>query len=196
MRKIFEVHQKLTAFTNKYNVLADYDGVPKTIAFVRQKPLAMREQILIYSDDSRQHKIGLIKANKVMELAATYNVYDENDQFLGAIKKEFKRSLVSSSWTIYKDQAMDKPVCSVREKDNNIAILRRLWGFIPWVGELPFPIKYHFLITDGESIVGEYNKITLFRDRYELLLTDAASQSFDNRVWIGLSILLDALESR
>jgi hypothetical protein len=58
--------------------------------------------------------------------------------------------------------------------------------------------KYHFVFIDVQtgSEVGMYRKTTLFRDHYELLLTDEAWQSVDWRVFASMGVALDALQSR
>ncbi len=77
-----------------------------------------------------------------------------------------------------------------------LAVVRRLWGFLPIIGEIPFFIKYHFDFIDPKTgeVVGTYNKQTLFRDHYLLEIKD--DKYIDWRVCVALGVMMDALQSR
>jgi hypothetical protein len=69
-----------------------------------------------------------------------------------------------------------------------------MWGFLPYVGDIPFPIRYHFDIWGAGRVVGTYDKIKTFRDHYRLSLHEQVP--VDLRVLFGVAIALDALQSR
>jgi uncharacterized protein YxjI len=191
MKKLFEVHQKLTLLVNEYQIIKD----GKLVGFAKQKRMALREKFHIYSDEHQQSVSASSKARKVMDLAPTFDVFDENDKNLAVLKKNFKQSLVSSSWNIL-DAGGEKILFTVEEKSFNIAVFRRLWNFIPFAGEIPFPMKFHFSILADGKVVGEYEKLTSFRDNYALSLDEAHAKKLDERVWMVMAVLLDAMQSR
>ena len=74
-----------------------------------------------------------------------------------------------------------------------LAIFRRIWYFIPYVGDWPFPVKYHFDFMRGSTAVGTFEKKTRFRDHYLVNIEDDA---LDRLLVLAQAIALDALQSR
>lgn len=177
-------------------ILKDVSDEKQTIAgYAKQKRLALREQFNLFKDESQAEILASSKARSIIDLSPIFDVFDAENKILGVLKKEFKKSLVSSSWSIY-DPGEKKLLFTVSEKDRFIAVLRRLWNFIPIVGEVPFPLKFHFLIMSDGKIAGEYLKLTYVRDHYALYLKEGQSKKLDERVWMVMAVLLDAMQSR
>ncbi|MBA3757361.1 hypothetical protein H0X09_00620 [Candidatus Saccharibacteria bacterium] len=196
MTKLFEVHQKITMLANEYVILKDEDLEQKVCGYAKQKRLALREQFTIFRDETQTQVLVASKARSIMDLSPTFDVFDDNQKPLAVLKKEFKKSLLVSSWTIY-DKQMKATVFTISEKSPAIAIARRAWEFIPFISEImPFPLKFHFSVKSGDKIVGEYTKITTIRDHYALHLDEGAIDVLDERAWMVMAVLLDAMQSR
>lgn len=194
----YHIHQKLTAFANQYRIFEDADGKPgNLIAFAHQKRLAIKEQVIFYSDESKQEVAFTLKARNIMELAGTYDIRDAHDEILGSLRKQFKASLFNSTWHIH-HQASDDVFLICQERSAALAALRRVWGFIPVIGELPVLFKYHFDFIDPalKTTVGAYTKVTLLRDQYALTIEDATLENIDWRVLVAQGVALDMLQSR
>lgn len=196
------VEQKITLFVNKYAVYAANPGGSKgdLLAYVQQKRLAFKEKVNFYTDESKSQLAFSFRAEKVFDVHGRYFVEDPNGQLIGAFKKQFAKSLVNSTWDML--DAAGTPQLNVRESSQLLAIFRRFLGYIPYIGDLAELIvilfRYHFIFTlagSGEE-VGRYQKTTLFRDHYQLFMTDHAWQAFDWRVLAAQAIALDALQSR
>lgn len=132
-----------------------------------------------------------------MEVAATYDVTDDKGKDLDYLKKEFSSSLFRSTWQVC-PAGSDKPIVIVRERSVPLAIARRIWDFVPFIGDLPFLLKYHFDFIDPgtQEVLGTYTKITLLRDHYQLDLNDKLAESADWRLFVAMGVGLDALQSR
>lgn len=196
MKKLFEVHQKITLLANEYRILKDADGTQSVSGYAKQKRLALREQFTLYSDESQTKIAATSKARSVMDFGPTFDIFDEAGKPLAVLKKEFKKSLLLSTWSIY-DAQMKNRLFSVAEKSVGIAFARRGWEFIPFVSEvMPFPLKFHFSIKAGDKIVGEYTKIATIRDHYALNLEQSQQKRLDERAWMVMAVLLDAMQSR
>jgi uncharacterized protein YxjI len=190
----YVVKQKITPMANVYSVQAGHDGELGQAGYVRQKRLKLREEIIFFADESRQRAVFRIKARKVLDLGARYDVLDEHGGRIGVFGKAFAASLTRSTWLVY-DPGETGELLRVQERSQAIAIVRRLWDFVPVVGDIPFPLRYHFdILGGGGRAVGSYNKIATFRDHYRLTL--AEPPPVDVRVLLGLAIALDALQSR
>lgn len=196
------VEQKITAFTNKYDVYqATADGTKgPLVAFAQQKRLAFKEKVTFYADEAKTKVAFTFRAEKVLDVHGRYLVEDENGKVLGSFKKDFTKSLLNSTWDIL--DSSDNPKLHITESNKTLAILRRFLGFVPVVGDL-FEIvllffRYHFVFTDSASgqAVGRYQKTTLLRDHYLLSMPDEAYASTDWRVLAAMAVGLDALQSR
>ena len=197
MKKVFEVHQKITFLVNEYAVLKDSKtGQPQVVGFAKQKRLALREQFTLFKDEAQSEVLATSKARSMIDLSPTFDVFGSDNKPLAVLKKEFKKSLLVSTWSVYKPGSQNT-LFSVAEKNTTVAVFRRLWEFIPVVSEfIPFPIKFHFSIKAGDKNVGEYRKTTTIRDHYALYLEDSAAMQLDERAWMVFAVLLDAMQSR
>ncbi len=196
------IHQKITAFANKY--LA-YDTLPsgetgQVVAFAQQKRFAFKEKVTIYNNEQKDAVAFTFRAEKVFDVHGRYLVEDTAGQLIGMFRKEFKKSLLVSSWIMMDPEGRD--VLMVKESNTTLAVLRRFIGFVPFLGDILEILikffKYHFMFVDITSgqVVGEYRKTTLFRDRYTISLTDDAWARLDKRVFVAMGVALDALQSR
>jgi uncharacterized protein YxjI len=193
MIKLFEVHQKITLLVNEYHILKD----GRLAGYVKQKRFTLREHFSLYKDEQQKEILATSQARQVLDVAPTFNILDDKGQLLGVIKKDFKKSLLRSSWSVYRDADTKELLFKVQEKNLAIAIIRRLWELIPIVeAEIPLPIKFHFTISKNDKPAGEYNKLTLFRDRYALNIDESAVAELDERAWMIFAVLLDAMQSR
>lgn len=196
------IEQKITAFTNKYSLFGiDTKGEKgERVAFAQQKRLAFKERVSFYGDEQKSQVEFTFRAEKVLDVHGKYLVEDSHGTLLGSFQKLFKASLINSTWHVL--TAEDEPVLVVRESSQLLAVMRRVGGFIPILGDiieiLTVLLRYHFVISrfDTNEAVGTYKKTTLFRDHYLLSLTDEAVEAADWRVFAGLGVGLDALQSR
>jgi hypothetical protein len=196
------IQQKITAFVNKYSVYeASATGaVGPSLGLAQQKRFSFKEKVLFYTDEKRDKVSFTFRAEKVFDVHGRYFVEDANANLIGAFKKEFVSSLVNSTWKIIDKN--DTELFIVKESNLGLALLRRFGGELPFIGSLIELIvlffKYHFVFIDVKtgSEVGTYTKTTLFRDHYELSLTDDAWQAIDWRVFAAMGVALDALQSR
>jgi uncharacterized protein YxjI len=187
----FHVHQRLTMMINRYEVFTDEGGEPGAlVAFVEQKRLAFKEQVTIFTDESKQVVLAGFKARKVIDVHGGYDVTAADGSPIGVFTKMFASSLLRSTWTL--DQPGLEPIV-VTERSKGLALFRRLWDWIPYAGDFPFPIKYHFDWLRGEQRVGVFEKKTRFRDHYLVHVEDPA---LDRRLVIAQAVALDALQSR
>jgi hypothetical protein len=184
----FSVDQLVRPVVNLYRIAAG----DTPLAFVRQKRMAIKEDIRFFGDEAESEELFRIKARAVLELGGRYDVTTPEGERIGVLEKVFGKSLLRSTW-----RALDtgeQEVAWAQEKSMPIAILRRLIDFVPY-GEL-IPIPFHFTIARGEQQLGELRRIFGFRDRYELDLSGDPEKTLDRRLAVAWAIALDALQSR
>jgi uncharacterized protein YxjI len=182
------VRQKITAFVNRYVVTVPTENGEEgeQVAFVEQKRLAFREEVTFFTDESKATPLFKFKARQILDLGATYDVTAADGTPIGTFRKDFKKSLLRSTW--HMEQGGLAAIGS--ERSQLIAILRRVWDLFE---DLPFFFKYHFDFVAGDKPVMSIDKIALIRDRYRLEMKEPA---LDRRLAIAMAVALDALQSR
>src|SRR5690606_21840275 len=87
------LRQKITPLVNRYVVhVARPDGSEgPMVAFAEQKRLTLKEQVTLYTDESRDQVLAGFKARKVLDLASGYDVIDEAGRPIGMFRKDFSR---------------------------------------------------------------------------------------------------------
>jgi len=189
----FLVRQRFTLMVNKYEVhTPGPDGSEQhLVAFAQQKRMAFKEQVTLYTDQTKQYALASFKARQRIDLGATYDINDHEGRPIGNFRKDFKRSLTSSTWHL---EQPGLGVTTGTERNQTVAILRRVWGFIPFLGDLPFAWPYHFDFTAGGThpVFSVIKKFGL-RDKYVVEIHDPR---IDRRLVLAQAVALDALQSR
>jgi uncharacterized protein YxjI len=191
----FFVDQLIRPVANLYRIstlASDGASAGQPLAFVRQKKLAIREDIRFFADESQAEELFRIKARQVFDVRGRYDVTTPAGERLGMLEKVFGVSLLRSTWRIY--DAGEEQVALAQERSMPVAILRRAIDFVPY-GEL-IPILFQFTITMDGREVGELRRPVGLRDRYILKLGGDPARRIDRRVAVALAVALDALQSR
>lgn len=186
------IRQRVRPMVNQYEVRTESpDGSEgRVVAFAQQKRMAFKEQVTFYTDDSKQEVLFGFKARKRLDVASTYDVTDPNGQPIGTFRKDFKASLLASTWHL---EQPGLGVTTGSERSKFVAILRRVWSFVPYVGDLPFAWPYHFDFTANEQETFAVDKKFSLRDRY---VVDIKDPRLDRRLVIAQAVALDALQHR
>ncbi|RJK98265.1 hypothetical protein [Vallicoccus soli] len=180
----FLVRQRITAMVNRYDVSAarpDWSaGEP--VAFAQQKRMALREQITLYTDESRRAELCAFRARQVMDVRAQYDVTAPDGTVIGGFRKDFARSLLVS--TFHLEQA-GGPAATGSERNLLVALLRR-------VSDVPLAVHFDFTTVEGEPVLSSERTWGL-RDAYRV---SVHAPWLDRRLALSLAIGLDALLAR
>lgn len=185
------VEQLIRPIANVYRVSVEGDGRP--VAFVRQKKMAIKEDIRFYGDEAETQEVFRIKARSIFDVgSARYDVF-AGEERIGLLEHAFRKSLLRTTWTVR--DAAEQEVAVAQERSPAMAILRRVIDFVPDVGGF-IPIPYNFDILVGGEIAGRMDRKLQLRDRYVLDLSGDTEQRLDRRLAIALAIGLDTLQNR
>lgn len=178
------VKQRLAMMVNRYEVrAANPDGSEGVLlAVAQQKRLAFREQVTFFQDEARTVPVFSFKARQALDLAAVYDVFDAEGAPIGYFQKDFKASLLRSSFRL------GGPGFEAYGQERNVivAVLRRFT-------EVPF--SFHFDFTDKRSgaVVMSSERQFSLRDRYTVKVPDPR---IDYRLAAAMAVALDALLQR
>ena len=189
----FLVKQKITVMVNRYEIrAAETDGTEGSLlAFAQQKRMQFKEEVIFYADEARKERLFSFKARQGLDVRAEHDVFDAEGNAIGWFKKEFAQSLLRSTWQLNYDGVTARG----QERNQTVAVLRRIWDFIPVVGEIWIPFLFHFDFVDqtsGQQVMSSERAASV-RDRYMIQVPDPR---LDFRVAASMAVALDALQSR
>jgi uncharacterized protein YxjI len=163
------------------------------VAYVRQKRMAIKEDIRFFADEQETQEVFRIKARSMFDIGgARYDVTDPHGGPIGVLEHAFRKSLFRSTWKV--TDADGGEVVTAQERSLPMAIARRVVDFVPY-GDL-VPIPYNFDLMMDERVIGHLNRKFQLRDRYILDLSGDQDRRLDRRLGIALAIGLDTLQNR
>jgi uncharacterized protein YxjI len=184
----FTIDQLIRPMVNLYRISAG----PTPVAFVRQKRMAIKEDIRFFADENEVRELWRLKARSLMEFGGRYDVTTPEGERIGVLGKVFGKSLLRSTWSIMNTDEQELAIA--KERSVPVAILRRVIDAVPYGDFVPIP--FHFTIDDGERHIGDLNRRFGIRDTYDLDVSGDVERRIDRRLAVSLGIALDALQSR
>jgi hypothetical protein len=185
----FEIVQLIRPMVNLYRI----SSAAGPVAFVRQKRMAIKEDIRFFADESETEELFRIKARSLLEFGGRYDVTTPTGERIGVLEKVFGKSLLRSTWRVL--DAAEQELAVAQERSMLWAIVRRVIDAVPY-GDF-IPIVFHFRIDAPSGLhLGDFTRALGVRDRYTLDLWGDPERTIDRRLALALAIALDALQSR
>ena len=179
------VRQRIRLMVNQYEVHAvNPDGTEGgVLAFAQQKRMAFKEQVTLYTDDTKTTPVLGFRARQVLDLGATYDVTDAGGRPIGSFRKNFRESLLRSTWHLEQPGLGEM---TGRETNQLVAVLRRFIDSLSW-------LPYHFEFVLGDRPAFSVVRNWGLRDRYLVTVHDP---QLDRRLVTAMAVALDALQAR
>jgi uncharacterized protein YxjI len=190
------VQQVFKPIANEYRIstarAGDDEGEP--LLYVKQKKLAVREDIRFRLTPDDGPHLFMIKAKTVFEFRGRHEVLDGDDRVIGLVEKNFGRSLLRSHWHVRAPDGTE--LFEAHEASWTIALLRRVGEIGPgWFDLLSF-LPFNFVLRHDGKEAGWYRRVLgKLRDRYVLELGEGL-QGVDRRLMVAFAVALDALQDR
>jgi len=181
----YVLKRQVFALTGKFRF---YDPAGNIIMFSEQKMFKLREDIRVFSDESKMQEVLQIKARQIVDFSAAYDVIDSAfNQKVGVLRRKGMKSLLRDEWEIL--DANDHVLGNLIEDSMGLAMLRRLL-----LGKF-LPQNYDILF--GEQRVADLKqRFNLFRYEQDLDFSFDTAKALDRRVGLAAGILLAAIEGR
>jgi hypothetical protein len=113
------------------------DSTGNTILYVKQSMLALKESIRVFADEKQQTELFTIKANKIIDWSAQYNIARSSGGQVGAVKRKGMKSLWKATYDIF--DVGGNPVGQIHEENPWMKVLDSLVSEIPFFGMLINP---------------------------------------------------------
>lgn len=162
-----------------------------TVAYVRQKMFKLKEDILIYENDSKTNVIFNIKADKWIDFSAAYSFTDRNGQELGKIARKGWASIWNAKYEII-DQNKQLQY-QIREENAWVKVFDSLLGQIPILGILTgylFNPKYKVMDKNGETVIRLKKEPSFFGRKFEITKLKNIDADDQQRTILALMMMI------
>ncbi|THH37599.1 LURP-one-related/scramblase family protein [Neolewinella litorea] len=182
-------------FTFKIGTLANdftaTDATGRVVAYVRQKMLRLKEDIQIYSNESRSRVLYNIRADRWLDWSAAYAFYDERGTQFGKVARKGWRSIWKAEYEIV--DRHDQPQYKVQEENGWVKVIDSLVGEVPGLGLLTgYFFHPSYVVTDRrDREVARLSKLPSFFGRKFRVdkLTEVEDED-DDRIMLGLMMMI------
>ncbi|WKZ37698.1 MAG: hypothetical protein QY332_07105 [Anaerolineales bacterium] len=189
MNTIFQHNQYLLkrqvfALTGKFRF---YEPGGNLVLFSEQKMFRLREDIRVYSDESKSQEVLMIKARQIIDFSAAYDVIDSvTGQKVGALRRKGLASMLRDEWEVL--DVNDNRIGTLFEDSMGLALLRRFLSSL-------IPQNYDMVI--GSNRVADLKQnFNPFTYQLNMDFSMDTARQLDRRVGIAAGILLAAIEGR
>lgn len=161
----YRIRKKSLALTNQYWIEDQNNHV---LGYSKQKMLALKELIRIYTDESLQHELFRIQQTQILDLWGTFAVIDTmTNTILGYIKRKALMSMIRDEWHVL--DPYNRLVAEIKEETGR-ALMRR---FIPMGALIPEKV----ILSLGGRPVAEINQqFKIIGDIWEMSCTGIPPQ--------------------
>lgn len=168
--------------------ITDHEG--QMVGYCRQKLFKFKEEIVVFTDRSRETELLRIKARQIIDFGATYDVRLPNGQSMGSLRRKgLKSTFVRDEYLVFDEH--DTQIASLQEDSTFKALVRR---FIEYAA--PFmPQKFHLRDTSG-------TEIAIFRQHFNPLVFKMSiavlgdHEQLDDLMLIAIGVLTVVIEGR
>ena len=169
------------------------DAQGSSICYVKQKLFKFKEDIQVFSDQTKSRQIASIKANKVLDWSARYFFSDNEGNSIGSVGRQGMKSIWRARYDIFNpgDETAD---FKVQEENPWTKVMDGFLGGIPFLG---FFTGYFFHPTyvatrpDGTPVMRVRKQAAFFEGKFTVeKLADLTPQEEVNLIYSFLMLLL------
>jgi uncharacterized protein YxjI len=148
---------KIVAFNPQVNI-ADANGA--SVLYIKQKTLALKEDIKVFRDSSQNQQLFQIKADRIIDFNANYTITTTGGQVVGKIGRKGMRSIWKAHYDMWDADGRD--IGDINEENPWMKVLDALVSEIPFVGMFINPA---YIIKVGDNAVLRLKKEPSFFER-------------------------------
>lgn len=183
---------KITTFSSDFNI-TDRHG--NYVAYVREKIFKLKDDVQVFSDESKTKELFRIKANQWIDFNASFSIKDSDGNDFGTLARKGMRSIWKSHYDILDQNKM--LVFTLTEENPWVKVLDSMVGEIPIIGAFTgyfFNPTYVVQDKNGQNIFRLKKMPSLIGRRFQLdRLIDIADEQ---ETLVVLSLLMMVLLER
>jgi hypothetical protein len=179
---------KISTLANDFTAT---DATGQIVAHVRQKMFKFKDDISIYTDETKSQVNYRIKADRWLDFSAAYSFYNSEGNQFGKVARKGWRSLWKAEYEII-DQ-FEKVQYHIREENAWVKVMDSLLGEVPILGLFTgylFNPSYIVTTKDNNIIVRLKKQPSFFGRRFEVDKIASTDIDDDERIMLGLMMLI------
>ncbi len=179
---------KISSISNDFTAT---DSKGKIIAYVKQKLFKLKEDILIFSDQSKTEQLYRIKADKWLDFSAAYAFFDKDGKEFGKIARKGWKSIWKAQYTILDENQNIQ--YTVSEENAWAKVGDSILGQIPIISMLTgylFNPSYIVKNTKDKEIVRLRKLPSFFGRNFEITKEGPMDSDDDDRILLGLMMMI------
>ena len=167
------------------------DASGSTVAYVRQKMFKLKEDIEVFSDDSKTRILYRIKADQWLDWSAAYNFTNALGIGIGKVARKGWASIWKSHYEII-DQN-DQLQYHVREENGWVKVIDSLVGEIPVLGFFTgYLFNPSYIVTDTQDkpIARLKKEPSFWGRKFTIHQLGDIDNDDDDRIMLGLMMMI------
>ena len=184
---------KISSFSNDF-IVKNSSG--KTLSYVRQKMFKLKEDVSVYSDESKSEILYKISADRWIDFNASYAFKVNNGVLLGRVGRKGRKSLLKAHYEIFDNDGEHD--FTISEENPWAKFWDALLSEIPFVGLFSgYMFNPKYIVKDKEDkIVARLSKEkSLFGRRFKLDKLEEIEDLDKERMILSL-MMMTLLERR
>ncbi len=168
--------------------VTDQNG--QMVGYCRQKLFKFKEEIILYTDRTRETELLRIKARQIIDFSATYDVKLPNGQAIGSLRRKgLKSTFVRDEYMVFDEN--NTQIGSLQEDSTFKALVRR---FVDYAAAF-MPQKFHLSDMSGKEVA-------IFRQHFNPLVFKMSiavlgdHEQLDDLMLIAIGVLAVVIEGR
>lgn len=148
--------------------LAVTDATGKLVFYVKQKAFKLREHVTVFADREQTTPVAQIKADRLLDISATYGFEDPQGRRFGAVRRAGMKSIWKAHYDVMKG---DTPVFAIREDNAFVKFIDGLLTEIPVLGLISgyvFHPAYSVTRPDGRRVLHVKKRPALFEGKFTI----------------------------
>jgi len=108
------------------------DATGQLVGYVKQRAFRLREDVTIFADEAQTQPVYHIKANRIIDIGATYAISTSDGRPLGGVRQRGMRTFWKATYDILDDAG--SAIGLVHEQNAWVKVIDGLIGEIPFLG--------------------------------------------------------------
>lgn len=173
------------------------DATGRSVGFVHQKALKLREQIEVFSDESRGRLMYTIQADNILDFSGRYRFKGAMGTDFGCIRRHGLVSLWKAHYTI--EDPSGRELFTIREANPWVKVFDSLLSEVPILGMFTgylFHPAYDVVDAMGNHVMQLAKQPSFFERSYSVSCLGRVAPDDEVRVLLGLMMMILLERSR
>ena len=166
-----------------------FDENGQVVAYCQQKAFKLREDIRLFTNESKTETLLTMKARSVIDFGVTFDITLPSGESIGSLRRKGLKSMFRDSWLLYSPEGVE--LATMREDSGTMAMLRRLHEAFALLS----PQKFQITKTDGTHVATLRTHFNLFVYRLGVSI-HTEDEEVDELMVLAAACLIAAIEGR